>query len=244
MPDLAAGPSPDHAAADEGARHEGATRRRRALACSAGALVAVVALVAYAWPTMARSGDRTDVALAGDGFVYSSQQAVERHLREHGLSVRSFVAGASSLCAVRGQLLDLVHRVHPAVVVLSFRRAEPACPGVEAAPDPTFAVYDEVLRSVGGARVVLAVQPGPADAANGQDQAVQATYAALLAARRATVADPSSLLGGAAAPALMPCQWWDDCRPDGRVQVRQADGGPLTSAGGQRFARVIVGAIP
>ena len=73
---------------------------------------------------------------------------------------------------------------------------------------------------------------------------MQSAYLALRAERRASVADPSTLLGGAAAPAAMRCQWWDDCRPDGTVQVRQADGGPLTDAGDQRFARVVVGVIP
>ncbi len=113
-----------------------------------------------------------------------------------------------------------------------------------AGADPTFALYDQVLHDVGGRRVVLVVQPGAPGAAQSQDQAVQAAYAALLAARRATVADPSTLLGGSAAPASMPCQWWDDCRPDGTVEVRTSPGGALTPAGSQRVARVVVGAIP
>jgi hypothetical protein len=207
-------------------------------------VVAVLALVAYAWPAMARSNDRVDVVLAGDGFVHSSQQALERHLRERGLTVSSLVAETSSLCAVRDQLTEMARRQHPAVVILSFRRAEGSCPGVAAASEPTLALYDDVLHSLGDVRVVLAVQPGIAGGPNTQDQAVQATYAALLADRRATVADPSTLLGGTAAPALMRCQWWDDCQPDGNVRVRATIGGPLTPAGGQRFARVVVGAIP
>jgi hypothetical protein len=217
---------------------------RRLLVTVAALLVAVVALVAYAWPAVARSSDRVDVVLAGDGFVHSSQQALERHLRERGLAVSSLVAEASSLCAVRDQLTEMAHRQHPAVVVLSFRRAEGSCRGVDAASDPTLALYDDVLSDLGDARVVLAVQPGIPGGPITQDQAVQATYAALLGDRRATVADPSTLLGGNAAPAVMRCQWWDDCQPDGNVRVRASTGGPLTEAGGQRFARVVVGAIP
>ena len=134
--------------------------RKRAPVLLWVALGVVVALVAYAWPAMARSSDRVDVVVAGDGFVQSSQQALERRLRERGLSVSSLVTETSSLCAVRDQLTELARRQHPAVVILSFRRAEASCPGVGATSDPTLALYDDVLSRLGDSRVVLAVQPG------------------------------------------------------------------------------------
>src|SRR5262245_3149211 len=126
MSDAAAGAPTDGPAPDD--RTHG---HRRLLVTIAVVLVVVVALVAYAWPAMARSSERVDVVLAGDGFVHSSQQALERHLRERGLTVSSLVADTSSLCAVRDQLTEMAHRQHPAVVILSFRRAEGSCPGVD-----------------------------------------------------------------------------------------------------------------
>jgi hypothetical protein len=194
--------------------------------------------IAYLWPTVGRSSGRLDVVVAGDGFALESQQALERRLRERGLSVESLVAASSSLCDDRAALEGVVRRRHPRVVVLSFQHPEPDCPGIASTGDPTAALYGDVVRSLGDARVVLAVQPAA------QDEAVQSVYLALRSQRRASVADPSTLLGGAAAPAAMRCQWWDDCRPDGTVEVRAGDGGALTDAGGQRFARVVVGVIP
>jgi hypothetical protein len=202
------------------------------------AVVAVVATAVYLWPTVGRSPDRIDVVVAGDGFVQQGQEALERRFRERGLSVTSFVAGSSSLCEDRDELERVVRRDRPAVVVLSFQRSESGCDAAAAGAEPTLATYEEVLRGLGRSRVILGLQPGA------QDEAVQNAYLELRARRVASVADPSTLLGGAAAPAVMRCQWWDDCRPDGTVEVRQGDGGPLTDAGDQRFARVVVGVIP
>jgi hypothetical protein len=201
-------------------------------------VLAVVSTAVYLWPSVGRSSARVDVVVAGDGFVQQGQEALERRLRERGLSVTSLVAASSSLCDDREELERVVRDARPAVVVLSFRRAEAGCDAAASGADPTLATYDDVLASLGGSRVVLAMQPA------GQDQAVQDAYLALRERRVASVADPSTLLGGAAAPAVMRCQWWDDCRPDGTVEVRQGDGGPLTDAGDQRFARVVVGVIP
>jgi hypothetical protein len=230
--------SADDAAADPG------HRRHRWWAAGVATALVVVAVVAYAWPAVARPGNRIDVLMAGDAFVQSSRQALERHLRENGHAVTSVVAASSSLCADRDAIEEAVRRDHPAVLVLSYRRDEPACAGIAPGTDPTLAVYDAVMRSAPRARVVLALQPGRPGAPATQEPAVQATYAALLTARRASVADPSNLLGGELAPVAMPCQWWDDCRPDGTVAVRVAPGGALTGAGQQRFARVVVGTIP
>ena len=71
------------------------------------------------------------------------------------------------------------------------RRATGCRPGRTRPPPCT----TRSLAEVGDARVVLSVQPGP-PGAEGQDQVVQDTYQALHADRRASVADPSTLLGG------------------------------------------------
>jgi hypothetical protein len=202
------------------------------------AVLAAVATAVYLWPSVGRSSDRVDVVVAGDGFVQQSQEALERRLRERGLSVTSLVAASSSLCDDREELERVVREARPAVVVLSFRRTESGCDAAATGADRTLATYDEVLAALGGSRVILAVQPAA------QDEAVRSAYLALRERRVASVADPSTLLGGAAAPAVMRCQWWDDCRSDGTVEVRQGEGGPLTNAGDQRFARVVVGVIP
>jgi hypothetical protein len=218
-----------------------------------GGVAAVIALAVFLWPTVGRSSGRLDVVVAGDGFVDEARQAIERRFRERGLSVS--VVSASSLCAAQADVADEVEHGHPSVVVLSFQRAEPDCPdlvgpstdsagGTSGTAGSTAAVYDAVLRRLGDARVVLSLQPGAPGTAEAQDQAVAETYEALLAARRASVADPNALLGGVAAPAAMPCEWWDICPPGGWIPVRDAPAGPLTEAGGQRFARVIVGVVP
>ena len=62
---------------------------------AAGAVVVLVVVVAYVWPTVGRSSSRVDVVVAGDGLVHDGQQVLERRLRERGLSVTSMVAGSA-----------------------------------------------------------------------------------------------------------------------------------------------------
>jgi hypothetical protein len=205
--------------------------RRPWLLAGAGA-VAVVAILAWLWPGIARDGGDVDVLVVGDGAVATGSDAIQRSLRERGL--RTEVATVSTPCAAAPVLED----TKASVVVLSFLRSGGGC----ANGDDTLQAWDEARRAAPDARVVLLVQPGPAPA--GQDADVRAAIDALEPRRDVIVANAATLLGETAgSPARMPCEWWDDCEPDGFTTVRQPDGS-LGPAGDQRLARVLVGAMP
>ena len=97
--------------------------------------------------------------------------------------------------------------------------------------------WDEARDAVDGARLIALVQPGVTD---------PAAREAIVAAGVETV-DATALLGDGAsdepAPTQQPCQWWDDCAPDGIVEVRDGEGA-LTAAGAERLARRLAGALP
>ena len=121
-------------------------------------------------------------------------------------------------------------------MVVSYRSEPPdGCPFAGDAEGFLRAVVD-AARPAG---VLVVVQPSP----GGQDAAMAAAVAAVAGLDGVTVVDPSHLLvtddGGVTAP----CQWWDDCPPDGFVVIRDR-AGSLTGAGRERVARAVAAAIP
>jgi hypothetical protein len=162
-----------------------------------------------------------DVLVIGDGDLAVAREQVDRRLRERGVSVVQAI-DATSWCDAADHLPVLIVESDPTSVVISLR-ANGDCPnGVIAA-----------VSAIGERRAVLVVQPG----VGRQDDAVR-TLIAEQAEANIVVADPSRLLGGDEAPTVATCQWWDDCAPDGTVQIRY-DSGALTPAGAERLARVI-----
>jgi hypothetical protein len=193
--------------------------RRYGPPLSIGVVIAIV-LVWWWWPSVGRSADRLDVVVVGDTQVIDAREQIERRIREEGFSVESVITEPGGFCEGLDELAGLVDDESPTIVVLSPTEIGTGCTladGVEVAGDAT---------------VVALVQPGI------QDPGVRAEAEAL----ELTVADPTRLLGDAAAVRLA-CQWWDDCEPDGQVAVRD-DAGALTPAGGERVARVLVGVLP
>lgn len=203
---------------------------RRWVVPAVATAVGVAVILAWLWPGLVRGGDRLDVVVLGDGEVAAHADTISRRLHERGLRVALDLDVA--FCDAAARVAD-----SPAsMVVLSYQRAE-ACDG-----DAT-AAWDATVEAAGDRRVLLLVQPGPPPA--GQDPEVRAIIGGLEPRRDVIVADPSTLLAEASgSPSRLPCQWWDDCEPDGFVTVRSGEGGPLTPAGGQRLARVLTGAVP
>lgn len=186
---------------------------------------AVIAVLWWWWPTLARDPERTDVLVVGDGQLAQARDPIERRLRERGLSVAWRDAGGTWCEAVEVATAARAE-LEPDVVVLSVRDDASAC-----------AELVELHKAALG-ELVLVIQPGPPG--EGQPVEVQQRLRAITAG--AVLADPTNLLGTEGARRL-PCQWWDDCEPDGTVSVRD-DSGSLTPAGGERVARVIAAVVP
>lgn len=165
------------------------------------------------------------MVIVADGQVAEARDQVERRLRERGLSVAWRDAGGS-WCFGAGVALAARAKLDADVVVLSVRDDPTPCHDLSS-----------LVPSEGGA-LVLVVQPGPPGV--GQPADVQDRLRSQ--ADGWILADPTPLLGTEGAPEL-PCEWWDDCRPDGTVVVRD-DSGALTAAGGERMARVIAAVVP
>jgi hypothetical protein len=186
-----------------------------------GALAVFGVLGWWWWPSLVDRGPTNDVLIIGDGDLTESSEPVVRRIRERGLSV---VENSSfgSWCEAADALPRLLDDVRPATVIVSFR-TDGGC-------------GDSVSRSVDAIadrRAVLVVQPG----VGRQDESLyNAIYG--LVADNIAIADPTRLLGDELATNVT-CQWWDDCLPDGSVEVRDTTG-TLTSAGAERIARVIV----
>jgi hypothetical protein len=186
--------------------------------------IAVVLGVWWVYPSAAREPSRLDVVIVGDGQVGEAAEPLVRRVRELGMSAELVAADA---CAALADVAALVDDRRPSVVVLS-PAAPSGCGG---------SYWIDADAAVGDARLVALVQPGRTDATARGD----------LAAAGVEVADATVLLGerrfDVAPPTRLPCQWWDDCEPDGQVTVRDGSGA-LTAAGGERLARTLAGMLP
>ncbi len=202
---------------------------RRSLAV---AVVVVGVVLWWWWPSLARDPARTDVVVVGDGQLADARDPIERRLRQRGLSVES-VDGAPSWCSAIDAARAAIERLDPDVVVLSVRGDDPDCPEMAAGG----AAWEDLAGRLSPAELVLVVQPGPQGL--GQPTAVQDV---VRSGTEWIVADPTPLLGTEGAADLT-CQWWDDCTPAGTVTVREGSGA-LTTAGGERVARVIAAVVP
>jgi hypothetical protein len=219
-----------------------ATRPRLRPAVPAVIVVAFVGVLWWWWPNT-RSGTsdsdlrsgRADVVVIADGQVAQAADEVARRVRESGRSIID-VGGASSWCDVDRRLRSIVEEHRPGVVVVSIRAEGQDC---DEFAKPETDGWVRLVEEAAPARLVVVVQPGPPGI--GQSGVVRASLRRLEATTSAILADPSRLLGEDGAERL-PCQWWDDCEPDGLVTVRTPDG--LTIAGGERIARTIAAVLP
>lgn len=186
--------------------------------------VAVVLGVWWVYPSAAREPSRVDVMIVGDGLVAEAAEPLVRRVRELGMSVDLQVGDA---CVTADELAARVDALAPSIVVLSPSGPDGCGP----------AYWPSAGAAAGPARLIAMVQPGVTTAAARAD----------LAAAGVEVADATRLLGewdhDVAPPERRPCEWWDDCEPDGQVAVRDG-AGVLTPAGGERLARTLAGQLP
>ncbi len=189
----------------------------------------VLALIVWWWPSLTDAGDAVNVMLAGDPEVVAESNPIIRRLRERGLSVEVRDDWAT-WCDASAALGPRLAEIDAEAIVLSFRSAVGCGGGVIA--DLTSAAAAEDIP-------LIVLRPGQGSL----DIEVDSAIAELDAADQVTVADAARLLGDDSQVERMPCQWWDDCEPDGMIAVRDAQGA-LTAAGLERMARVLVAVVP
>lgn len=180
------------------------------------ACLAAVAILAAAtwflWPIA--GGGSGDVAAVGDDTFMPVSPALGRQLRDRGRGLVEMTP-AQDWCALADGLpaSDLAD-----VDLLVIGVAERG----DCAGDPVRAVLGELDDR--GIEPVVVVLPGE----------LTPTSDVRLVLTETLLGPPGEL--------TMPCEWWDDCLPEGAVQVRSA-GGDLTDIGTDRVARMIAAAI-
>ena len=189
----------------------------------------VLALIVWWWPSLTDAGDAVNVMLAGDPEIVADSNPIIRRLREGGLNVEVHAEWAS-WCDASSALRPRMAEIDAEVIVVSFRRAGEC--GRAAVTDLAAAAAAEDIP-------LIVLQPGQGIS----DSEVDAAIVDLDVADQATHANAARLLGDDSLVERMPCQWWDDCEPDGMVAVRDA-AGALTDAGLERMARVLVAVVP
>ena len=185
-------------------------------------VIAVVVLVGLIWwwfPTITGESADTDVAVVGDSFVWSAEREITYRVHEDGFSL-VWAPQATGWCDAPNAVRDVIAAEHPSIVVVSFAD-EGTCD-----TDPV-TLRAQVADAAGSVRLIVVANP--------------ATEATAPVPRHAVVVSPSRLLGPAGTIDRS-CLWWDNCRPDGRIDVRRADD-TLTPAGQTRVARMIVTAL-
>ena len=178
-------------------------------------MLAVPLLVVYLWPTFARSAERRDVVVVGDGAVVAASDELGRHLRERGL--RSEVVLDVDPCDA-----DAAERAIAGAhaVVVSFtgstidRCRDAVMQFVSSLDDPIVVRQDAggLVEAASTRRCSSPRVPMPASAVSGGNRAPPAAAIA-------------------------------NCEADGLVTIRD-ELGDLTVAGRDRFARVVAGAVP
>ncbi len=189
----------------------------------------VLALIVWWWPSLTGAGDAVNVVLAGDTEVVAESNPIIRRLRERGMNVEVHPEWAT-WCDASAALGPGLATIEAEAIVVSFRGTG-ECIGAPVAELASAAAAAEVS--------LIVLQPGQGSL----DASLAPMIAELDVADRATIADATRLLGDDSQVEQMPCQWWDDCEPDGMIAVRDTQGS-LTTAGLERMARVLVSVVP
>ncbi len=182
-------------------------------------LIVVIGLIWWWFPALTDESADTDVAIVSDSFLFSAEREVTYRIHEDGFSL-VWAPQQASWCDAPAAVSTIVHDHDPATIVVSF--ADEGSCGTDPAE-----IRDQVAAAAGDAKLIVVANP--------------ATVAAAPPTPRAVSVDPSRLLGPVGT-IDQGCLWWDTCRPDGRVDVRAADGS-LVPSGQTRVARMIVTAL-
>jgi len=204
--------------------------------------IAVLSAAVAVWwwyPTLTNEAAGTDVAIVGDSFLQGAEREVTYRIHEDGFSLVWATTGSTGItdpsetttttpdvpeltwCDAPRAVEAEVERVHPAIVIVSFA-AEGSC-----GTDPV-AVREAVRAAAGSSKLIVVTNPAAEDAP---------------LPAKAVVVRPSRLIGPVG-NMTEGCLWFDSdtCQPNGRVDVRTADGA-LTPSGQTRIARLIVTAL-
>lgn len=182
-------------------------------------LILVIALAWWWFPALTDQSTDTDVAIVSDGFLFSAEREVTYRIHEDGFSL-VWAPQQAGWCDAPAAIASIVRRDDPAVVVVSFAD-EGTC------ADSPDAVRAAVAQAAGSAKLIVVANP--------------ATEPGSPQTPHSIGVDPSRLIGPVGTTD-QGCLWWDTCRPDGRVDVRTADGA-LAPSGQTRVARLIVVAL-
>ena len=220
-----------------------ATPRGRRIAVVAVVSVLSVAALGWWWyPTVTNEAAGTDVVIVGDSFLQGAEREVTYRIHEDGYSLVWATTGSTGVaptdssiettttvldaaeltwCDAPGAVADAIARNHPEIVIVSFA-VEGSCD-----MDPV-AVREAVRTAAGSAKLIVVTNPAAEDAP---------------LPAKAVVVRPSRLIG-AVDNMTEGCLWFDSdtCQPNGRVDVRTADGA-LSPSGQTRVARLIVTAL-
>ena len=139
-------------------------------------------------------------------------------MHEDGFSL-AWAPLAATWCDAPQAVAEIVREDSPSTVVVSF--ADEGTCGVS--PED---LREQVSAAAGSAKLVVVENP-----------AVETT----VAVPHSVAVDVSRLIGPAGT-LDQGCLWWDLCRPDGRIDVREPDG-RLAESGQTRVARMIVTAL-
>jgi hypothetical protein len=198
------------------------------------------------------------VAIVGDSLVEQSRDQFIAHTDDLGLTVETAAFGGSAPCDWM-DTFESYAAAPPDVLVISFAGNDNTpCVNPDGGPprDPqTIAdAYAADMPGIvdlfrGTGTEVYVVQPPPVGAPASEPAAIaiRAVYRDLAESRpEITLVDPAPLLGpDGSFHRTLPCEPWEEtaCEADGTVAVRNEDGIHLTSAGGERYARVLLEAI-
>jgi len=202
-------------------------------------VLAVVLLVWWWYPSITDEAADTNVAIVGDSFLQGAEREVTYRIHEDGFSLVWATTGSTGVtnpsettttspliaeltwCDAPDAVRDEVARDHPEIVIVSFAD-EGSC-----GTDPV-AVREAVRVAAGSAKLIVVTNPAAEDAP---------------LPAKAVVVRPSQLIGPVG-NTTEGCLWFDSdtCQPNGRVDVRTADGA-LTPSGQTRIARLIVTAL-
>lgn len=181
--------------------------------------VALLGIVcAWWWPGIVGRGDSIDIAISSPPSLASSQDVIERRLREEGFTTKWLVRQTDS-CVIP----TITGQYSTAVVLL---------PDSNACTDEEFVEMWRDFREDAESLRLIAVR-------SWRDAAGSSEPLARIDDLEVDLLDPRPLIG--LAGQVQPCLWWDDCPPSGSIDTRIE--GSLTDAGQQRLARLIVAEV-
>ncbi len=192
-----------------------------------GAGVALVLSIAWWWPGLTGQDSQLDVAIVPSSSMNSSQDVIQKRLREIGLTI-AWTQSEESAGGSRGADSCSI----PEPMVEQWEILVIGLPDVDICEESSILESMVSVKSEYPDRRVVAVLSWR-DVLSGSDLADSLTDSGI------HVVDARDAIGRA--NESQECFWWDDCPVSGRIETIQ--GTDLTEAGRQRLARHIVAGV-